>query len=51
MIGHGLEADGRFFCCAHCAREMGVVSLEDRPPHENADVSSSSNGPSASHHA
>jgi phage terminase large subunit GpA-like protein len=21
IIGHGAEVDGRFFCCAHCARE------------------------------
>lgn len=24
ILGHGLEASGRFFCCAHCARESGV---------------------------
>jgi hypothetical protein len=30
VIGHGLEADGRFFCCAHCASEEGVESLTDR---------------------
>ncbi len=23
IIGHGIEADGHFFCCAHCAAEMG----------------------------
>ncbi|MFC4002969.1 Prokaryotic metallothionein [Prauserella oleivorans] len=21
VIGHGVSVDGRFFCCAHCARE------------------------------
>jgi Rieske Fe-S protein len=21
IIGHGAEVDGRFFCCAHCARK------------------------------
>ena len=21
IIGHGSEVDGRFFCCAHCARQ------------------------------
>jgi len=21
VIGHGHEVDGRFYCCAHCARE------------------------------
>jgi hypothetical protein len=20
VIGHGVEVDGRFYCCAHCAR-------------------------------
>lgn len=20
ILGHGVEVDGRFFCCAHCAR-------------------------------
>ena len=29
IVGHGHEADGRFFCCAHCAREMGVTALAD----------------------
>jgi hypothetical protein len=30
IIGHGLEADGRFFCCDHCAEESGVTALKDR---------------------
>ena len=30
IIGHGLEAEGRFFCCANCAREAGVEQLTDR---------------------
>jgi hypothetical protein len=29
IVGHGLEADGQFFCCAHCARESGVLALVD----------------------
>ena len=29
IIGHGAEADGRFFCCAHCARESGVMQVVD----------------------
>jgi Rieske Fe-S protein len=24
IIGHGMEADGKIFCCAHCARTAGV---------------------------
>jgi hypothetical protein len=30
IIGHGMEADGRFYCCASCAREDGVRSMADR---------------------
>lgn len=30
VIGHGVEADGRVFCCAHCASEEGVAQLADR---------------------
>jgi hypothetical protein len=26
VVGHGVEADGRFFCCAHCARNGGPES-------------------------
>lgn len=30
IIGHGLEADGRMFCCDHCAEKGGVHRLRDR---------------------
>ncbi len=30
VIGHGVEADGRFFCCAHCARMEGAEVITDR---------------------
>ena len=30
IIGHGVEADGRMFCCAHCAHEAGVEGVADR---------------------
>jgi hypothetical protein len=29
IIGHGIEADGVFYCCAHCARESGVTQVAD----------------------
>jgi len=29
IIGHGIEADNEFYCCAHCAREMGVTTVAD----------------------
>ncbi len=30
IIGHGLEADGTFYCCDHCAGKDGVIGLNDR---------------------
>ena len=30
VIGHGAEAEGKFFCCAHCAKQEGVRGLDDR---------------------
>ncbi|MEU6708301.1 hypothetical protein [Streptomyces wuyuanensis] len=29
ILGHGLQADGQFYCCAHCARAKGVAELAD----------------------
>ena len=30
IIGHGIEAGGSFYCCAHCATESGAVGAADR---------------------
>ncbi len=30
VVGHGLEKDGRIFCCDHCAEHEGVTELRDR---------------------
>jgi hypothetical protein len=30
VIGHGVEAHGRLFCCAHCAKVAGEQGLRDR---------------------
>jgi hypothetical protein len=31
IIGHGLESDGTFYCCKHCAEKAGEQSaLRDR---------------------
>jgi hypothetical protein len=30
VIGHGLEANGKIFCCNHCAKQEGVKQLQDR---------------------
>ncbi len=29
IIGHGVEVEGRFFCCAHCAHSSGVRAAEE----------------------
>jgi len=30
VIGHGLEAKGIVFCCAHCAHASGITDVQDR---------------------
>jgi Rieske Fe-S protein len=30
VIGHGIEANRRIFCCAHCAAAEGVEQARDR---------------------
>jgi hypothetical protein len=30
IIGHGVEAEGAMYCCAHCARESTSAQLVDR---------------------
>jgi hypothetical protein len=32
IVGHGMEVDGKFYCCAHCANhaEQAVPQLRDR---------------------
>ena len=30
IVGHGLEKDGTFYCCDHCAEKDGVSGLRDR---------------------
>ena len=33
IIGHGVEENGRIFCCAHCARSaVGTSQIKDRAP-------------------
>lgn len=29
IIGHGVEGDGAYYCCAHCARSSGVAGVVD----------------------
>ena len=30
IIGHGMEAGGKMYCCAHCAEHSGQTELRDR---------------------
>ena len=30
IIGHGVEANGTFYCCAHCASLAGAKGMRDR---------------------
>ena len=30
IIGHGVEAGGAIYCCAHCAKHSGVEGVADR---------------------
>ncbi len=30
VIGHGMESDLKFYCCAHCAGASGLPEMRDR---------------------
>ena len=30
IVGHGMEVDGTFYCCANCARQSGAGEVRDR---------------------
>ena len=30
VVGHGMEKEGRVYCCAHCAKVSGVSEMRDR---------------------
>ena len=30
IVGHGVESDGQIFCCANCARHVGITEMVDR---------------------
>ncbi len=30
IVGHGVEENGKMFCCANCARSKGMHDLQDR---------------------
>ena len=29
IVGHGIQAQAKFYCCAHCAREAGITEVVD----------------------
>lgn len=33
VVGHGVEADGVFYCCAHCARQGAQASAAELVDH------------------
>ncbi len=40
IIGHGMEADGEFYCCASCASLAGKTEMRDRAETSNPLTSS-----------
>ncbi len=30
IIGHGMEDESGFYCCAYCARQVGELAMQDR---------------------
>jgi len=36
IIGHGNEAGGKYYCCAHCAAQQGVDEIVDNAAHVTA---------------
>ena len=34
IIGHGVEVDGTSYCCAYCARTMGVTDMHSSEGHQ-----------------
>ncbi|MDR0787359.1 MAG: hypothetical protein LBG44_05780 [Gemmatimonadota bacterium] len=31
ILGHGIQGEGAFYCCAHCARRAGEEGAVDHP--------------------
>ena len=36
IIGHGVEANGTYYCCAHCAHQSGAPEIVDNAEHATA---------------
>jgi hypothetical protein len=39
VVGHGVEAAGAFYCCAHCAHARGASEIVDNADHAHAQPS------------
>jgi hypothetical protein len=37
ILGHGVEANGDIYCCAHCAGQAGVQGVQDRRDYRQSD--------------
>jgi hypothetical protein len=37
IIGHGIQANNTFYCCAHCAHHAGATSIRDNDEHSKPD--------------
>jgi hypothetical protein len=38
VIGHGVEAGGTFYCCAHCAHAEGIEAIVDNAAHSRPSI-------------
>lgn len=36
IVGHGIEANDTFYCCAHCAHVSGVAEVVDNAEHAHS---------------
>lgn len=30
ILGHGIEGNGEYYCCAHCANKDDITGIQDR---------------------
>jgi len=37
VVGHGIEANGTFYCCAWCAHSRGATLVRDNEAHARPD--------------
>ncbi len=37
VVGHGVDANNDFYCCAHCAHMQGATEIRDNAEHAKPD--------------